>query len=120
MRVLIIEDNAIQALYLKTVMKKMGFAEVETAHTVKQAINLIDEFKPGLMLVDINLEEEKTGIDIVKNLNNEIDIQVIYISGNSDRYYKKQIEETSHIGYLVKPISQYELVKMLNSASILH
>lgn len=119
MRILIIEDNAIQALYLETVMNNMGFQETAKANSYDQAIKLIEDFKPELLLVDINLDDELTGIDVVKSLNGNSEPQVIYISGNSDRFYKNQIEGTKHLGYLVKPISQRELRHMLESVNIL-
>ncbi|MCC5940386.1 MAG: response regulator [Balneolaceae bacterium] len=119
MRILIIEDNAIQALYLETVMNKMGFTQTEKAHSYSQALRLIDEFKPELLFVDINLEEESTGIDVVRSLNGNNEIKVVYITGNSDRFYKKQIEETKYLGYLVKPINQIELRELLTDINIL-
>ena len=120
MRILIIEDNAIQALYLETVVNKMGFNQIEKAHSYKQAIRLIDEFKPDLLFVDINLEEESTGIDVVKTLNKNSEIQVIYVTGNSDRYYAKQIENTNYLGYLVKPFNRGELHELLASVNLLN
>ncbi|TVR17104.1 MAG: response regulator [Balneolaceae bacterium] len=120
MRILIIEDNAIQALYLETVVNKMGFNQIEKAHSYKQAVRLIDEFKPELLFVDINLDEESTGIDVVNTLNGNHDVQVIYVTGNSDRYYTKQIENTNYLGYLVKPFNLNELRDLLTSVNILN
>ncbi len=120
MKILIIEDNAIQALYLETVVSKMGFKQIEKAHSYKQAIRLIDEFKPNLLFVDINLEEELTGIDVVKTLSGDNEIQVIYVTGNSNRHYTKQMENTTYLGYLVKPFSQGELRDLLSSVNILN
>ncbi len=119
MRILIVEDNAIQALYLETVMNKMGFEITEKAHSYEQAVKLISEFKPDLMFVDINLEEESTGIDVVRSLNGNQNVQVIYITGNSDKFYKNQIEQTNYLGYLIKPINQIDLRKLLKEVNVL-
>lgn len=109
MRVLIIEDNAIQALALEMMVKRLGFERVEKVYSAEQAYELVENFQPDLMLVDINLGSEITGIDIVKEVQNKFSVNVLYITGNSDIRHKEIADETDFIGYLIKPIDPDKL-----------
>ena len=113
MKILIIEDNAIQALTLETIVKRLGFDQVEKAYTAHQAYEILDRFKPDLMLVDINLGSEETGIDVVKKVQEKHPVRVLYITGNSDLHHKSKAEETDFIDYMIKPIDPRKIEKIL-------
>jgi len=84
----------------------MGFYDIEKAFSASEAIQLIDDFDPELLLVDINLDSEMTGIDVVKLAQKKrADLQVIYTTANSDIYHKELAGETDYIGYLSKPLN---------------
>lgn len=118
MRVLIIEDDMILALSLEIMLKKLGFTEVKKAHTGEKALETLVEFEPDLMLVDIFLGAGISGIDVVKKVQQEKDIPVIYITGNSDDYHRNLASETDYMSYLVKPITFNELKKALEKENI--
>jgi len=115
MRVLIIEDDMILALSLEIMLKKIGYKEVKKAHTGEKALETIVDFEPDLMLVDIFLGAGISGIDVVKKVQEKKDVPVIYITGNSDDYHRKQADETNYLSYMVKPITFTELKKVLLS-----
>ncbi len=118
MRILIVEDNAIQALSLQMIIKRLGYSEVEKVFSAQQALEFIEEFEPHLMLVDINLGSKISGIDVVKKAQEKRDVRVVYITGNSDDHHKKIAGETNHIGYLIKPIDPGKLEKVLSDQQI--
>lgn len=113
MRVLIIEDDMILALSLEIMLKKIGYTEIKKAHTGEKALETIVDFEPDLMLVDIFLGAGITGIDVVKKVQENKKVEVIYITGNSDEYHRKQAGETDYLSYMVKPITYTELKKVL-------
>jgi two-component system, response regulator PdtaR len=113
MRVLIIEDDMILALSLEIMLKKLGFTAVKKAHTGEKALEIMVNFKPDLMLVDIFLGVGISGIDAVKKIQEKVDIPVIYITGNSDDYHRNLAADTDYLSYLVKPITFTELRKAL-------
>ncbi len=105
MRVLVIEDNAVLSLTLEVMLKKIGFHDIRKAYSAEEALSVIDEFKPELMLVDINLESDLTGIDVVKMSQDRHDFIVLYTTANSDKYHRELAEHTPHEAYLIKPLS---------------
>lgn len=119
MRILIIEDNAIQALTLEMIVKRLGFSEVEKAYSPKQADEVLADFQPDVMLVDINLGTEETGVDIVKKVQNNYPVRVLYITGNSDSHHRKLADETDYFGYMIKPIDPFQIKKVLEKAQLL-
>lgn len=118
MRILIIEDNAIQALTLEMILKNWGFSEVEKAFSSQQAFQKLNHFEPDLMLVDINLGSTDTGVDIVKKVQELNPVRVLYITGNSDEHHRNLAKETDHIGYMVKPVHPSKLKKILAEEGI--
>lgn len=119
MRILIIEDNAIQALTLETIIKRLGFRKVEKAYSPKQAEEILENFTPDLMLVDINLGTDVTGVDIVRRVQEEHSVRVLYITGNSDSHHKSLADETDYFGYIIKPIDPFQIKRVLEEEELL-
>lgn len=105
MRVLVIEDNAVLSLTLEVMLKKMGFSKIQKAYTPKEALAMIDEFEPDLLLVDINLDSDLSGIDIVRIAQEKHTLSVVYTTANSDQYHRELAKETQHDAYLIKPLN---------------
>lgn len=105
MRVLVIEDNAVLSLTLEVMLKKLGFSEIRKAYSPKEALAVIEEFEPELLLVDINLDSDLSGIDIVRIAQKKRPISVVYTTANSDQYHRELAKETPHEAYLIKPLN---------------
>lgn len=105
MRVLVIEDNAVLSLTLEVMLKKLGFSDIRKAYSPKEALAVIEEFEPELLLVDINLDSDLSGIDIVRMAQKKRPISVVYTTANSDQYHRELAKETPHEAYLIKPLN---------------
>lgn len=119
MKVLIIEDDMILSLSLEIMMKRLGFTEIQKTHNGEKALDVLVEFEPDLMLVDIFLGPGISGIDVVKEIQKEKEIPVIYITGNSDDYHKNMASETKYLDYLVKPITFTDLKRVLEKNEVI-
>lgn len=108
-KILIIEDDLILALSIEMMLKKIGFTEIKKTGTGEDAILLSDSFDPDLMLVDIQLGAGITGIEAVRKIQVKKNIPALYITGNSDKYYRSLADETHFLDYLIKPITYREL-----------
>lgn len=118
MRVLIIEDDIILAMSLTIMLKKLGYTDIRKAHTGEHALEIIVDFMPDLMLVDIMLGTGITGIDVVKKVQEKEKISAIYITGNSDNYHRSLADDTDYLSYLIKPITFNELKKAIDKDNI--
>lgn len=113
-KVLIVEDDMIISMVLERMMNKMGFDVVEKATTGKKAISLAQEHEPDIILMDIQLKDDIDGITAMQKIRESSEVPVIYITGNSDQYYKEKAQETNYIDYLIKPIEMDDLKKSIN------
>ena len=61
--VLVVEDESIVSKDIQYSLKKLGYNVVGAAATGEKAIELVDEFEPDLVLMDIMLKGQMSGID---------------------------------------------------------
>jgi len=78
--VLIIEDEPLIALDLKLIVKELGHHVTGIARTAIQAISLASEKPPGLVLADIKLADNSSGLDAVNEILQGIALPVIFIT----------------------------------------
>ncbi len=113
-KVLIVEDDMIISMVLERMINKMGFDVVEKATTGEKAISLAQEHDPDIILMDIQLKDDIDGITAMQKIRKSSEVPVIYITGNSDQYYKERAHKTNYIDYLVKPIQMDDLKESIN------
>lgn len=118
MKVLIVEDDKVLSLLLTKMVEKIGLSVVGLASKGKVAIELAEELQPDLILMDIMLEDDIDGIDVMNTLRSRNHtFPVIYITGNSDKHNKDRALETVYVKYLIKPISFDQLKDAINLLS---
>lgn len=113
-KILIVEDDMILSMVLKRMIKMMNNSIIaETATTGKGAIETAANFSPDLVLVDIKLQDDIDGIEVVNRIREKSPVPVIYITGNSDQYYRDRAKETGYVKYMVKPIQMKDLERAI-------
>jgi DNA-binding response OmpR family regulator len=115
---LIIEDEPLIVLNLKMILEKRGFEVLGHAGNFKDAHELFCFNKPDIVLSDIKLEENESGIEIVKCLKKISDFQVIYITSYDDERMIDTALETNPLSYITKPFKESDLNVSLKLASI--
>jgi CheY-like chemotaxis protein len=84
--VLIIEDEALIAMDLKSVVENLGHRVVGVARTRTETLNLAKQKKPGLILADIQLADGSSGLDAVNDLLTLFEVPVIFITAYPERF----------------------------------
>jgi DNA-directed RNA polymerase specialized sigma24 family protein len=84
--VLIIEDEPIIALDLEAIVGELGHRVVGVARTRKEAVALIRDHRPNLVLADIQLADGSSGLDAVNEILTSIDVSVIFITAYPERF----------------------------------
>lgn len=104
MKVLLVEDEKIIALYYKKILDSMGI-QVVVAHSGEDALALLDaQSVPDLLLMDINLEGGMDGIEACSRIKMRFDVPVVYVTAYSDPDTRARAEKTGPSAYLVKPV----------------
>jgi two-component system response regulator HydG len=118
-RILIVEDQFIEANNLKLILRKAGYSICSIARSVREALEIVDLENPELVLLDIRLEGPQTGIDLAGILKDK-NIAFVYLSANSNRQTLDAAKATKPYGFLVKPFREKDVLVMLDIAWYLH
>jgi len=78
--VLIIEDEPIIAMDLESLVESQGHRVIGVAQTHAEALALIDNEKPGLVLADIQLADGSSGLEAVNEILQSITVPVIFVT----------------------------------------
>jgi DNA-binding NtrC family response regulator len=114
-----VEDQFIEAKSLNVILMNAGYSTCSIARSVTAALSIIEKEKPDLVLVDIFLQGEGTGIDLGRILN-EKNIAFVYLSANSNRQILEEAKPTRPYGFMVKPFRAKDVLIMLDVALYLH
>jgi CheY-like chemotaxis protein len=83
-RILVVEDEAIVAIDLQCQLRKLGYDVPDPVASGDQALQTIEESRPDLVLMDINIEGELDGIATASRIPADYGIPVIYLTAHSD------------------------------------
>ena len=108
-KILIVEDEILIAEDLSDLLRSFGINEIDMAHDKNSAIKKINEFNPDLILLDVRMENELTGIQIAEIINEKYKTPFIFITAHSDVEMMKSILKTVPVGYITKPFKKADL-----------
>ena len=114
-RILIVEDQFIEAYSLERTLLKSGYLVAPIARTVREGLQAIADQQIDLALLDIILKGDQTGIDLARELNKK-NIPFIYLSANSNRQIFEEAKITEPYGFLVKPFREKDVLVMIDIA----
>jgi DNA-binding NarL/FixJ family response regulator len=104
LRCLIVDDSPPFLKAARSLLEREGLAVVGVASTAAEALQLAEELRPDVTLVDISLGEE-SGFEVVRRLHLEAGLapsQVILISTGAEQDYVELISESPAAGFLAK------------------
>jgi len=118
-KILIVEDQFVEANNLRLMLEHAGYKVCTIARSVPVALKIIEKEHPDLVLLDIMLQGELTGIDLAKSLKAK-NIAFVYLSANSNKPIFALAKATKPYGFLVKPFRDKDVLVMLDVAWYLH
>jgi len=89
-KILIVEDQFIEAKSLNVILTNAGYSTCSIARSVATALSIIEKENPDLVLVDIFLQGEGTGIDLGRILNDRNMAFVYYQPIQTGRYWRRR------------------------------
>ena len=113
--VLIIEDEPIIALDIETLVRELGHSVTGVARTHKEAVALVGQKRPGLVLADIQLADGSSGLEATAEILKSIDLPVIFITAYPERLLTGDRPEPAFL--ITKPF-QPEAVKAAISQAL--
>ncbi len=114
-RILIIEDEAIIAMDLQSIVSDMGHAIIGVARTHASAVKLAKTERPDLILADIQLADNSSGVEAIKEiLAHHGDLPVIFITAFPERLLTGERPEPAFL--ISKPYSEDQVRSAVSQA----
>lgn len=116
--VLIIEDEPIIAADLANLVEDLGHTFAGNAATRKHAVDLARKVKPGLILCDVQLADNSSGIDAVQDILADFDLPVIFITAFPERLLTGERPEPTYL--ITKPFQDDTVKAAISQALFFH
>jgi CheY-like chemotaxis protein len=117
-RVMIVEDEAVVALHLRQELNRLGYTVAGTATAGEQALKMIEEVFPDVILMDIHIQGEMDGIETASRIPRYLHVPVIFLTAYSEDVTLKRAGDTHPYGYLIKPFLDRELHATIKMALV--
>ncbi|WP_299286063.1 response regulator [uncultured Tateyamaria sp.] len=113
-RVMIIEDEPIIAADISAIVTSLGHEVTGIARTHTEALELGKEQHPDLILADIQLADNSSGIDAVADLLEMMDVPVIFITAFPERLLTGDRPEPAFL--ISKPFQEAQVLSAVSQA----
>lgn len=113
-KVMIIEDEPIIATDLTAIVTSLGHEVTGVARTHAQALELGEEQEPDLILADIQLADNSSGIEAVNELLEKLDVPVIFITAFPERLLTGDRPEPAFL--ISKPFQEQQVQSAVSQA----
>jgi CheY-like chemotaxis protein len=117
-KVMIIEDEAIIALHIQSIVEDLGHSITGIARTRKEASALATQSPPDLVLADISLADGSSGIDAVRDILGIADVPVIFITAFPERLLTGERPEPAYL--ITKPFEPETVTATIGQALLVH
>lgn len=113
-KILVVDDEIEVTELIEEFLKESGY-QVAVAMSRKEMLEIIPQFKPGIVLLDIRLPDGD-GIEILNEIRSQYpEIEVIMVTGLADREIALKALQNGAIDYITKPI---DLAYLANSVLV--
>lgn len=115
--ILLVEDNRLIAFQLSQELESLGY-QITTAASGEEAIKSVNTCNPDLILMDVNLNGDRDGIEIMQVIQDENGfIPNIYLTGYSKEEISSRVKKTSPLAIIEKPVDKNILRQKLEELS---
>jgi two-component system, LuxR family, sensor kinase FixL len=118
--ILIIEDDPITVRNIQEMLKLRGYRLAGTVGDGLKAIEMAEQERPDLILMDVVLQGDLDGIDAAMRIQSRLDIPVVFLTASTDDTNLKRAQKTDPYGYLIKPLKKYDLYSAIETALTRH
>lgn len=112
----IVEDEMIIAEDMKDILVKMGYEVPFVAVTAEEAREGLKKNNVDILLIDIRIRGNESGIDLARFVQAEYDIPFIYVTSNADKATIEEAKQTHPYGYILKPFDERDLYASIEIA----
>ena len=119
-RILVVEDEFVTGLEIRARLEDLGYEVLDILDTGEEAVRKAGELRPDVMIMDITLRGEMTGIEAADTIRRDYNIPVIYLTAHSDEATVQKAVHSEPFGYLIKPLDERALHTTIRMALYKH
>jgi PAS domain S-box-containing protein len=108
-KILIVEDESIVARDIRNMLIGLGYEVTGVVPGAAAAVQKAQETKPDLVLMDVMLQGETTGVEAAEQIYTHFNIPVVYLTAYADSSTVQHAKKTEPFGYIIKPFEEREL-----------
>jgi DNA-binding LytR/AlgR family response regulator len=112
-KLLIVEDDMIIAAKISMQLTTLGYEVTGIIPRGEEAIRHVEDNKPDIVLLDINLKGTLDGIETAKEMLKMGEIPIIYVTANTDEATFNRAKETRPYAFISKPINNRDLQRAI-------
>ncbi|MGZ3884636.1 MAG: response regulator [Bacteroidia bacterium] len=120
LNIFIVEDESIVAKDIQNNLIKLGYNVAGIANNGKDAINQIKEVMPDVVLMDIMIKGDLTGIEVAEQIKKHLSVPVIFLTAYADESTLSKAKVTEPYGYILKPFKEIDLHSTIEMAVYKH
>lgn len=118
--ILIAEDEKIIAKDIMLTLGNLGYKVLGAVDSASSVIKKAEELKPSLILMDIMLYGELTGIDAARIIQQKFDVPVVYLTALADESTLQKAKTSDAFGYILKPFDEKAIRSAIEMALYKH
>ncbi|MBK8820665.1 MAG: response regulator transcription factor [Saprospiraceae bacterium] len=115
-RVLIVEDEPIISDDIESTLLANDYDIAGKAYSSTQALDMLINRSPDIVLLDISIKGDKDGIDIAAIIREKYHLPFIFLTSFSDKITLERAIPTMPYGYIVKPFKDRDIITSIELA----
>lgn len=119
-KIILVEDEAIIRMQLETALLAINFEIVGSTDNGREAMELVGELKPDIVLMDIRIKGDLDGIETAEIIKEQFEIPIVFLTGYLDEEKLERSKLVMPFGYLLKPVQDRDLKVALEMALHVH
>jgi len=120
LNIFIVEDESIVAKDIQNNLIKLGYNVLGIANNGNDAIEQIKSLNPDVVLMDIMIKGDLTGIEVAEQLRKFVNMPVIFLTAYADESTLSRAKVTEPYGYILKPFKEIDLHSTIEMAVYKH
>jgi two-component system cell cycle sensor histidine kinase/response regulator CckA len=119
-QIMVVEDESIVAEDMKAMLEGFGYTVPAVAFSGEEAVRKAFDTRPDLVLMDIVLKGQMSGVEAVERIRSRCNIPVVYVTAYADEKTVRRAKATEPYGYILKPFDARELQTAIEIALYKH
>ena len=112
-KILVVEDEMIIGAKISMQLTSLGYEVTGILPRGEEAILHVQQNKPDIILLDINLKGKIDGIETARQIQLQNNIPIIYLTANSDETTFNRAKPTRPAAFISKPFKQLDLQRAI-------